>query len=77
MLVFLTYSMKFYETDSAIYQMPVKDRHLFNGPLSRTARVSHYWKGKTNQDLLEQETVSGTGMALARPYANLHLTSGR
>jgi len=30
--------------------------HLFNSPLSRTIRVSQYQKGKTNLDLLEQET---------------------
>jgi len=37
--------------------------------------VSQYQKGKTNLDLLEQETVSG--MASAGPYANLHLTPDR
>jgi len=40
-------------------------RHLFNGPSSRTTRVSHYRKCKTNLDLLEQETVSGSGISLA------------
>jgi len=28
-------------------------RHLFNGPLSRTTRVSRYQKGKTNLDFTE------------------------
>ena len=32
--------------------------HPFNGPLSRTTRVTRYQKGKTN---LKQETVSGSG----------------
>jgi len=30
--------------------------HLFNSPLSGTTRVSQYQKGKTNLDLVEQET---------------------
>jgi len=34
------------------------DRQSFNGPLSGTTRVSWYQKGKTNLDLLEQETVT-------------------
>jgi len=36
-----------------------------------TTRVSRYQKGKTNLDLLEQETVSGSGISW--PYADLHL----
>jgi len=40
-------------------------RHLFNGLLSRTTRVSRYQIGKTNLDLLEQETVSGSGISWA------------
>jgi len=39
--------------------------HSFNGPLSRTTRVSRYQKGKTNLDLLKQETVSGSGISWA------------
>jgi len=35
----------------------------FNGPLSGTTRVSRYKKGKTSLDLLEQETVSGSGIS--------------
>jgi len=38
-----------------------QQRHPFNGPLSGTTHVSQYQKGKTNLDLLEQETVSGSG----------------
>jgi len=34
----------------------------FNGPLSRTTRVSQYQKGKTNLDFTKQETVSGSGI---------------
>ena len=47
-------------------------RQPFNSPLSGTARVSWYQKGKNIQDLLEQETVSDSG--ISGPYANLHLT---
>ena len=36
--------------------------HPFNGPLSGTTEVSRYQKGKTNLDLLKQETVSGSGI---------------
>jgi len=36
--------------------------HPFNGPLSGTTRMSRYQKGKTNLDLLKQETVSGSGI---------------
>ena len=37
----------------------------FHGPLSRTTRVSRYQKGKTNLDLLKQETVNGSGISWA------------
>jgi len=40
-------------------------QHTFNGPLSGTTQVSRYQKGKTNLDLLEQETVSGSGISWA------------
>ena len=36
--------------------------HPFNGPVSGTTRVGRYQKGKTNLDLLKQETVSGSGI---------------
>ena len=39
--------------------------HPFNGPLSRTTRVSRYQKGKTVWILLKQETVSGSGISWA------------
>jgi len=39
------------------------------GTLSGTTRVSWYQKGKTNMDLLEQWAA----VALAGPYANMHL----
>ena len=39
--------------------------HLFNGPLSRTTRVSRYQKGKPIWILLKQETVSGSGISWA------------
>jgi len=38
--------------------------HPFNGLFSSTM-VSQYQKGKTNLDLLEQETVSGNGISWA------------
>jgi len=41
--------------------------HCFTAPwtLSGTTRVSRYQKGKTNLDLLEQKTVSGSGISWA------------
>jgi len=42
--------------------------HPFNGPLSRTTRVSRYQKGKANLDLNEardNETLSGSGISWA------------
>ena len=39
--------------------------HPFNGPLSVTTRVSRYQKGKTNLDLVKQETVSDSGISWA------------
>jgi len=39
--------------------------HTFNGPFSGTTRVRRYKKGKTNLDLLKQETVSGSGISWA------------
>ena len=38
-------------TDSTSYRMTYT--HTFNGPLSRTTRVSRYQKGKTNLDFTE------------------------
>jgi len=43
--------------------------HPFNGPLSRTTRVSRYQKGKTNLDFTE----ASVAVASAGPYASLHL----
>ena len=42
-----------------------EQQHLFDSSLSRTTRVSQYQKGKTNLDLLEQETMSGSGISWA------------
>jgi len=47
----------------------------FNGPLSRTTRVSRYQKDVTDLDLLEQETVSGSGISWA--ICKSALTPGR
>jgi len=49
---------------TTVYQQE-QQQHLFNGPLSWTTWVSQYLKGKTNLDLLEQETVSGSGISWA------------
>ena len=48
-------------------------RQQFNGSLSGTTRVSHYQKGKTSPDLLEQEIVCGSGISW--PHANLYLAT--
>ena len=40
--------------------------HIFNGPLSRTTRVSRYQKVKPIWILLKQETVSGSGISWAK-----------
>ena len=50
----LTYLVEYYYT-----------LHTFNGPFSGTTRVSRDQKGKTNLDLLKQETVSGSGISWA------------
>jgi len=42
-----------------------RQQHPFNGTLSGTTWVSQYQKGKTNLDLLKQETVSGSGISWA------------
>ena len=47
--------------------------HPFNGPLSRTTRVSQYQKGKTNLDFTEARVA----VASAGPYASLHLAPDR
>ena len=39
--------------------------HQFNQSMSGTTLVSRYQKGKTNLDLLKQETVSGSGISRA------------
>jgi len=47
--------------------------HPFNGPLSRTTRVSRYQKGTTNLDFTEaREAVASAG-----PYASQHLAPYR
>jgi len=51
-------------SDSRISEIIARNNHLqpFNGLFSRTTWVSQYQIGKTNLDLLEQETVSGSGI---------------
>ena len=45
--IFVTAAMRPYAT------IAVAHTHPFNGPLSRTARVGRYQKGKTNLDFTE------------------------
>jgi len=53
--------------------------HPFNGPLSETTQVSRYQKGKTNPNLLQQETVRGSGISWtvcnSAPRSRQHPTS--
>ena len=48
-------------------KIQIKHTHTppFNGPFSGTTQVGRYQKGKTNLDLLKQETVSGSGIRWA------------
>ena len=46
---------------------------FFQENLGKLAPEKQNHSGKTNLDLLEQETVSGSGM-ISWTYANLHLT---
>ena len=50
---------------SVTYIVKVVHTHPFNGPLSRTTRVSQYPTGKQIWILLKQETVSGSGIRWA------------
>jgi len=45
------------------YKQQWQQQHPFNGPLSGTTWVSRYQKSKTNLDLLEQDTISGSGIS--------------
>ena len=47
------------------YKCVIIHTHPFNGPLSRTTRVSRYQKGKPIWILQKQETVSGSGISWA------------
>ena len=53
------------QTDNHASTPPHTNTHPFNGPLSRTTRVSRYQKGKPIWILLKQETVSGSGICWA------------
>jgi len=44
-------------------QQQQQQQQQFNDPLSGTTRISQYQEGKTNMDLLEQETVSDSGIS--------------
>jgi len=48
--------------------------HPHNGLFSRTTWISQHQKGKTNLDLLEQETVSGCGISWAICKSAHHLS---
>ena len=60
----------FYVTHTPVYT------HPFNGPFSRTTRVSRYQKGKTNLDFTEAKR-QWVAVASAGPYASLHLAPDR
>jgi len=49
----------------SLYTQTHTHTHPFNGPLSRTTRVSRYQKGKPILILLKQQTVSGSGIRWA------------
>jgi len=49
--------------------------HPFNGPLSRTIRVSRYQKGKPIWILLKQETVSGSGISCTSLQTDNHAST--
>ena len=54
--------------DVALYKITLNTYthiHSFNGPFSRTTRVSRYQKGKINLDFTEARTVSGSGISWA------------
>ena len=52
--------------------------HPFNGPFSRTTRVSWYQKGKTNLDFTEARDSEQQWHQLGRMhYASLHLAPDR
>ena len=55
------------DTDALLLSLLLETclRDLFNGPLSRTTRVSRYQKGKPIWILLKQEIVSGSGISWA------------
>jgi len=54
-----------YWQDNEVWYSVCVHTHPFNSRFSRTTRVSRYQKGKTNLDLLKQETVSGSGISWA------------
>jgi len=59
---------------SAVKTLPQQQQQQpFNGHLSRNTQVSQYQKGKTNLGLLEQETVSGSGISWAIHKSAPHL----
>jgi len=55
-LLFFEFLADIYQAGIAILfaqKLPYVHTHTFNGPLSRTTRVSWYQKGKTNLDFTE------------------------
>jgi len=51
-------------TVALLFSQQQQQQQPFNNPLSRTTQISLYQKGKTSLDLLEQQTVSGSGISL-------------
>jgi len=65
MAVIRKQSYQFVYQDNRIDTQNTHTQTLFNGPLSRTTRVSLYQKGKPIWILLKQEIVSGSGISWA------------
>ena len=67
-LILILPSHKKWTAKTCIYIRNIKQcifNYPFNGPFSGTTQVGRYQKGKTNLDLLKQETVSGSGISWA------------
>ena len=63
--ILYTYTTSPMLTYTVCQQTTHTQTHPFNGPFSRTTRVSQYQKVKPNCILLKQETMSGSGIRWA------------
>jgi len=64
-VVMLLFSVTNQFVSMPIFFLYQQQQHPFSGPLSRTTQMNQCQKGKTNLDLMEQETVSGSGISWA------------